>query len=227
MRLRNVPDAFDRLELSENYIQDPKSHKGQWKAHFGNDNPIHMEIGSGKGRFITTLAQQNPHLNYIALEKFPTVLLKLIKKIPEGGLKNLAVISTDAELMEEIFEHGELEKLYLNFSDPWPKKRHVKRRLTSSSFLALYKKIFKKGSTIEFKTDNRGLFDFSLEEFKNAHLTLQHVTFDLYNSELLDGNIATEYEERFHSIGTPINKLVAVIDTDIKEELINEIHTQE
>ena len=227
MRLRNVPDAFDRLELSENYIQDPKSHKGQWKEYFGNDHPIHMEIGSGKGRFITTLAQQNPHINYIALEKFPTVLLKLIRKIPEGGLKNLAVISTDAELLEEIFVPGEVEKLYLNFSDPWPKKRHAKRRLTSSIFLALYKKIFKNGSVLEFKTDNRGLFDFSLEELKKAHYTLQNVTFDLYNSELLEGNIATEYEERFRSIGTPINKLVATIDTTAEEEYKNEVHTQE
>lgn len=227
MRLRNVPNAYDRLELSQNYIQDPKSHKGQWKAYFGNENPVHIEIGSGKGRFITTLAQQNPHINYISIEKFPTVLLKLIKKIPEGGLRNLAVISTDAELLEEIFEPGEVEKLYLNFSDPWPKKRHAKRRLTSSSFLELYKKILKKGATIEFKTDNRGLFDFSLEEFRNAHYTLTQVTFDLYNSDLIEGNIATEYEERFHSIGTPINKLIAVYDEDIKGEQSNDIHAQE
>lgn len=214
MRLRNVPDAYIRLEQSDNYIHEPKALKGHWKEYFGNNNPIHMEIGSGKGRFITTLAQQSPDINYIALEKFPTVLLKLIKKIPENGLNNLAVISTDAELLEEIFESGEIEKLYLNFSDPWPKKRHVKRRLTSASFLELYRKILKVGAIIEFKTDNRALFDFSLEEMKNSNYTLNEVTFDLYNSDLLLGNIATEYEQRFHQIGTPINKLIAQLNNN-------------
>lgn len=225
MRLRNDPQAYDRLELSNNYVQDPKSQKGLWHEYFGNKNPIHMEIGSGKGRFITTLAQQNPQINYIALEKFPTVLLKLIKNIPEQGLKNLAVISTDAELLEEIFPQGEIEKLYLNFSDPWPKKRHIKRRLTSSGFLELYKKVLKTGAMIEFKTDNRGLFDFSLEEFKNSDYTLKQFTFDLYNSDALEGNIATEYEERFHNIGTPINKLIAQLEsnTNITEDSSNDM----
>ncbi len=213
MRLRNDPEAYNRLELSRNYIQQPSSHKGKWHEVFGNDHPIHMEIGSGKGRFITTLAQENPHINYIALEKFPTVLLKLIKKIPEEGLKNLVVISTDAELLEELFVQGEVDRLYLNFSDPWPKKRHAKRRLTSPSFLELYKKVLKRDAIIEFKTDNRGLFDYSLEQFKGCHYTLRQVTFDLYNSDMVAGNIATEYEEKFHKLGTPINKLVAQIGT--------------
>ncbi len=218
MRLRNDPQAYDKLEHSKNFIQDPKAYKGRWYEYFGNQNSIHMEIGSGKGRFITTLAQQNPDINYIALEKFPTVLLKLMKKIPEQGIRNLAVVSTDAELLEEIFDPGEIEKLYLNFSDPWPKSRHAKRRLTSANFLELYKKILKAGATIEFKTDNRGLFDFSLEEFKNSHYTLKKITFDLYSSDLIEGNIATEYEEKFHSLGTPINKLIAQLNGQMEEK---------
>ncbi|MCX7774293.1 MAG: tRNA (guanosine(46)-N7)-methyltransferase TrmB [Clostridia bacterium] len=227
MRLRNNPEAYDRLELCSNYIQDAKSLKGQWKKHFGNDNPVHMEIGSGKGRFITTLAQRNPGINYVAIEKFPTVLLKLIRKIPEEGLQNLAVVSIDADQLEEILEPGEIEKLYLNFSDPWPKKRHAKRRLTSSSFLSLYKKVLKADALIEFKTDNRGLFDFSLEEIKNSGFELLKVTFDLYNSDMLEGNIATEYEERFHNLGTPINKLIAKMKIDNQGGASHEVHTQE
>ncbi len=213
MRLRNDPHACERLELSGNFVQDPQSYKGRWHEYFGNRNPIHIEIGSGKGKFITALAIKNPHINYIAIEKFPTVLLKLIRKIPEQGLSNLAVISIDAELLEEIFTKGEVDALYLNFSDPWPKKRHVKRRLTWAGFLGLYEKVLKEGSVIEFKTDNRGLFDFSLEEFKKSNFTVKHVTYDLYNSDLLLGNVATEYEEKFHSLGTPINKLVAQLES--------------
>jgi tRNA (guanine-N7-)-methyltransferase len=220
VRLRNDPQAYERLELSDNYVQEPKKHKGRWHGFFGNENPIHIEIGSGKGQFITTLAQRNPNINYIAIEKFPTVLLKLIKKIPEQGLSNLAVISIDAELLEEIFENGEVDMLYLNFSDPWPKKRHAKRRLTSSSFLAIYKRILSKDAAIEFKTDNRGMFDFSLEEFINSGYALRNITYDLYSSELIEGNIATEYEEKFHKLGTPINKLIAQPENniDITEE---------
>lgn len=209
MRLRNDPEAYQRLELCKNYVKEPTAYKGKWHEFFGNHHPIHMEIGSGKGQFITTLARQNPQVNYIALEKFPTVLLKLIRKIPDEGLNNLAVISIDAELLQEIFIFGEIDRLYLNFSDPWPKKRHAKRRLTSPSFLELYKKVLKKESFIEFKTDNRGLFDYSLEQFKECGYTITHRTFNLYESELKEGNVATEYEEKFHKIGTPINKLIA------------------
>ena len=214
LRLRNDPQAYQILEITKNYINNSKDHKGNWHEVFGNNNPIHMEIGSGKGRFITTLALNNPDINYIALEKFPTVLLKLIKKIPEQGLSNLAVISTDAEELEELFIPGEIDKLYLNFSDPWPKKRHAKRRLTSPGFLELYKKVLKTDSIIEFKTDNRGLFDYSLDTFKECQYILTHVTFDLYNSNIQGGNIATEYEKKFHKIGTPKNKLFAKQDTN-------------
>jgi len=218
LRLRNDPEAYDKLELSKNFIQQPSDYRGKWHEVFGNDHPIHMEIGSGKGRFITTLAQQNPHINYIALEKYPTVLLKLIRKIPEEGLRNLVVISADAERLEELFAPEEIGRLYLNFSDPWPKKKHAKRRLTSPGFLELYKKVLAKDAVIEFKTDNRGLFDYSLETFRECHYTLLKVTFDLYSSDMLEGNIATEYEEKFHKLGTPINKLIAQLDNSIIKE---------
>lgn len=210
MRLRNVPNAYDKLEACNNFVPSPEKFRGDWNGYFKNDNPIHIEIGSGKGQFITELALKNPHINYIAIEKFPTVLIKLIKKIPGEGFENLAVISFDAEALEEIFDIGEIEKLYLNFSDPWPKKRHAKRRLTSPEFLKLYKNVLKPGSVIEFKTDNRPLFDYSIETLESSGYSLIQTTFDLYKSDLLEGNIPTEYEMKFHSIGVPINKLVAI-----------------
>ncbi|NLM73818.1 MAG: tRNA (guanosine(46)-N7)-methyltransferase TrmB [Clostridiaceae bacterium] len=208
MRLRNDPEAHEKLKIFDNYIQNPFEYRGKWHAYFGNNNPIHMEIGSGKGKFIITLAQQNPQINYIAFEKVPTVLLKLVRKIPDGGLKNLAVISEDAKKLCEIFEDGEIDKIYLNFSDPWPKYRHTKRRLTAKPFLNIYERVLKDNSLIEFKTDNRPFFDFSLEELKDSKFIIERFTYDLYNSDLLEGNIATEYEERFHGLGTPINKVI-------------------
>ncbi|MGI6084812.1 MAG: tRNA (guanosine(46)-N7)-methyltransferase TrmB [Acetivibrionales bacterium] len=212
MRLRNVPNAYERLKECSYYVPEPEIKRGKWNEYFKNNNPIHVEIGSGKGQFITELASKNPHINYIALEKFPAVLIKLVRKLPDEGLENLAVIRFDAEDLEEIFESGEINKLYLNFSDPWPKKRHAKRRLTSPDFLKLYKKVLKPGSVIEFKTDNRPLFDYSIETFKNSGFNLLQVTFDLYNSVLLEGNMPTEYEMKFHSLGTPINKLIAIYE---------------
>ncbi|NLM74716.1 MAG: tRNA (guanosine(46)-N7)-methyltransferase TrmB [Clostridiaceae bacterium] len=209
MRLRKDPLAAEKLKNSVNYIENPMVYKGRWHEYFKNNNPIHMEIGSGKGGFITALAALNPHINYIAFEKIHTVLLKLIRKIPEEGMKNLAVVSEDAKLLLDIFEQGELDKLYLNFSDPWPKKRHAKRRLTNKVFLDLYEKILKNGSILEFKTDNREFFDYSIEELKNSRFEIKQITYDLYSSDLLEGNIPTEYEERFHELGVPINKLIA------------------
>lgn len=227
--MRNVPNAYDKLEVCKNFVPNPEDYKGKWNKYFKNNNPIHMEIGSGKGQFITELAMKNSHINYIAIEKYPAVLIKLIRKIPGEGIGNLAVISFDAENLEEIFESGEINKLYLNFSDPWPKKRHAKRRLTSPNFLKLYKNVLKPGSVIEFKTDNRPLFDYSLETFESSGYDLIRTTFDLYNSDLLEGNIPTEYEIKFHSLGTPINKLIAAYGTNTgtSEESKNDIHVQE
>jgi len=209
MRLRKDPLAEEKLRNSENYVENPERYRGRWHEYFGNNNPVHIEIGSGKGGFIIALALKNPDINYIAFEKALTVLAKLVRKIPEEGLKNLAVISSDAKLLNEIFGEGEIEKLYLNFSDPWPKKRHAKRRLTSKGFLDLYEKVLKDGSLLEFKTDNRAFFDFTVEELKNSRFEIKKITYDLYSSDLLEGNIPTEYEIKFHELGVPINKLIA------------------
>lgn len=223
MRLRSNPDAKDMLSSFINYVPEPAIFKERWSSYFGNFNDIHMEIGAGKGQFIITLAQDNPDINYIAVERCYTILLKLLKKIPEEGLHNLAVVSLDADFLEEYLRPGDISKLYLNFSDPWPKARHAKRRLTFPKYLRLYEKILKDGSIIEFKTDNRPFFDYSLEQFGDSAFEILASTYDLYNSNLLEGNISTEYEIRFHNLGTPINKLIARLDKskikDIEQSL--------
>ncbi len=217
MRLRNIPDAKERLEQCPNYIKNPEEWLGKWAEYFGNNHDIHIEIGAGKGRFIATLAQQHPEINYIAIERSATVLLQLGKKLPESGLQNLAIISIDAAELDKCFDAGEIAKIYLNFSDPWTKKKHAKRRLTALGLLKLYKKILMGDGLLEFKTDNRGLFDFSLEELGQSDFEVTAYTYDLYNSPYLEGNIPTEYEERFHKLGVPINKLFARIKEGGKE----------
>ena len=211
MRLRNVPGSREAIAESEYAINEPESNKGKWKEIFGNDNPIRIEIGMGKGKFITTLAQQNPDVNYIGIEKFSSVLIRAIEKMEELELTNLKFIRMDAEKIEDIFNKEEIDKIYLNFSDPWPKDRHAKRRLTSRQFMARYNVILKPDGQVEFKTDNKDLFDFSLEEIKEAGWELPVVTFDLHNDSVLnEGNVMTEYETRFSQMGNPICKLIAV-----------------
>ena len=218
MRLRNNPNALELLTLYKNYIVDPRLYKGHWREYFGNDHEIRLEIGAGKGQFIIALSLKNPDINYIAVEKFSTVALRLISSIP-GGLANLAVVCLDAELLEECLDEGDISRLYLNFSDPWPKKRHTKRRLTSSHFLDIYQRILQDGSLMELKTDNRRFFDYSVEQLSDSVFDMEAVTFDLYNSVFLDGNLPTEYELRFHNLGTPINKLIARLNkAKIKEK---------
>lgn len=209
MRLRNVPGAREMLQSRSNFILEPENLKGKWAEYFNNTHPIHIEIGSGKGKFITTLAMQNEDINYIAMEKFATVLLKLIKKIPEEGLPNLAILNVDAEMLTQFFEQGEISKIYLNFSDPWPRKRHAKRRLTHFHFLENFKALLKTDGTIALKTDNQDLFDFSIEQFELAGYLLEDITYDLHQSTLSERNVITEYEERFISQGMPIYGLTA------------------
>lgn len=209
MRLRNVPGARETLQSNANFILEPEKLKGKWAEYFNNTNPIHIEIGSGKGKFITTLAMQNQDINFIAIEKFATVLLKLIKKMPEEGLPNLAILNADAEMLTQFFEQGEISKIYLNFSDPWPRKRHAKRRLTHVRFLETFKVLLKNEGIIALKTDNQDLFDFSVEQFELAGYLLEDVTYDLHQSSLSEGNITTEYEERFINQGMPIYGLTA------------------
>lgn len=210
MRLRNIKGAREVIAASRYIIHEPEINKGSFKKLFGNDNPIHIEIGMGKGRFITALAQNNPHINYIGIEKYSSVLLRALEKREQAELDNLYFIRMDAENIEEVFDKDEIDKIYLNFSDPWPKDRHAKRRLTSQTFFDRYNNILKADGRVEFKTDNKELFDFSLEEIPAAGWKLEAYTYDLINDKALnEGNVMTEYEEKFTSEGKPINKLIA------------------
>ena len=189
---------------------EPEGMKGTWHEVFGNNNPVHIEVGMGKGRFVSTLAAQNPDINYVGIEKYSSVLLRAVEKQDELQLPNLRFIRMDAESIVEVFGEHEVDRIYLNFSDPWPKDRHAKRRLTSRQFFARYNQILKPEGRVEFKTDNKDLFDFSVEEVKEAGWNLDVVTYDLHNDEeLVKGNVMTEYEEKFSSQGNPICKLVA------------------
>lgn len=208
MRLRHNPKADIAIENSSYVEQDPLSRKGKWKELFGNDNPIHIEIGMGKGRFLLELAQRNPDINYIGIERVATVLYKAERKQQELKLKNIILLAFNAEKIDEIFEKDEIDRIYLNFSDPWPKDRHALRRLTSPKYLALYDRFLKKEGFIAFKTDNRGLFDYSVETAPLAGWKVKDVTYDLHNSEYADDNIMTEYEMKFSAEGVPINRMV-------------------
>lgn len=211
MRLRNVKGSAEKIESCDYVIKNPDKAKGNWKNLFGDSNPIHIEIGMGKGKFITTLAKNNPNINYIGIEKYSSVLVKAIDKVAQIELNNLKFIRMDAEEILQVFDTYEVDKIYLNFSDPWPKDRHAKRRLTSQSFLERYNQILKKEGCIEFKTDNRALFDFSVEEIPKANWIIKACTYDLHNDkELNEGNVMTEYEEKFSKEGVPINKLIAI-----------------
>ncbi len=210
MRLRNVPGAREVMVENDYVFTEPENVKGTWKDIFGNDNPVHIEIGMGKGRFITTLAAGNPDINYIGIEKYSSVLLRAVEKQDELQLPNLRFIRMDAEGICEVFDKDEVDRIYLNFSDPWPKDRHAKRRLTSRQFFARYDNILRKPGRVEFKTDNRDLFDFSVEEVKEAGWNLKAVTYDLHNdASMNEGNVCTEYELKFSELGNPICKLIA------------------
>ncbi len=212
MRLRNIPSADHIIAASPFCMQNPAAYQGKWHSVFNNNHPIHIEIGTGKGRFLIHLAQQNPLVNYIGIEKYTSVLLRAVQKLDllEQPLPNLRFLCIDAKNITEVFASNEIEKIYLNFSDPWPKKKHEKRRLTSREFLDRYHKILAQNGTVEFKTDNRLLFDFSLQEIPAANWTIDAYTYDLHHDPQLNKhNIMTEYEEKFSSLGNPIYKLIA------------------
>lgn len=212
MRLRNVKGANEKIDNDNYTIKAPKEQKGKWKEIFGNCNPIHIEIGMGKGKFIMELARKNPDINYIGIEKFSSVLVRAIERREglnqEFTLNNLYFIRMDAEELNEVFEKDEIGQIYLNFSDPWPKEKHARRRLTSCPFLNRYDKCLRKDGIIIFKTDNRELFDFSLEQLELAGWKLENKTYDLHHSEFLLDNVMTEYEEKFSKEGKPINRMV-------------------
>lgn len=209
MRLRNITGADTYIENSEYVVQDEKSKKGCWSEVFGRKAPLHIEVGMGKGQFMMELALRNPDINYVGIEMYSSVLLRAVQKIEEKPMDNLRFIRMDAREIEEVFGKGEVDKIYLNFSDPWPKDRHAKRRLPSRQFLARFDQILKKDGNLEFKTDNKDLFDFAVEEVEPAGWKIDAITYDLHHDEVMnEGNILTEYEEKFSSKGNPIYKYI-------------------
>lgn len=211
MRLRNITGSREVIAASPYVVPEAELEQcpGTWNRIFGNENPIRIEIGMGKGKFIHTMAKEHPEINYVGIEKYSSVLLRAIQKMEEEELPNLKFIRMDAEEIVKVFGKGEVDRIYLNFSDPWPKDRHAKRRLPSREFLARYDVILKKDGILEFKTDNRELFDFAVEELEPAGWRAEVITYDLHSDEkLMQGNVMTEYEEKFSSMGNPICKYV-------------------
>lgn len=212
MRLKKVKDAKERVEASEYYVSTPSEYKRKWNEFFKNNNPIHIEIGMGKGNFVIGMAKAHKDINYIGIEMYDSVMVKAVEKLKqeEKPLKNLKLVLIDAMKIDEIFEN-EISRIYLNFSDPWPKAKHEKRRLTSKIFLEKYDKIFKGQKQIFQKTDNNDLFDFSMVSLVENGYELRNVTRDLHSENVSD-NIMTEYEEKFSNAGIKINKLEAYKD---------------
>ncbi|HIW80931.1 MAG TPA: tRNA (guanosine(46)-N7)-methyltransferase TrmB [Candidatus Acetatifactor stercoripullorum] len=211
MRLRNITGSREVIAQSPYVVKEAVLEKcpGTWHALFGNSNPIYIEIGMGKGRFIHTMAKEHPDINFVGIEKYSSVLLRAIQKMEEEELPNLKFIRMDAEDIAKVFGPGEVDRIYLNFSDPWPKDRHAKRRLPSREFLGRYDVILKREGRLEFKTDNRDLFDFAVEELEPAGWKAQAITYDLHRDEaLMQGNVMTEYEERFSAMGNAICKYI-------------------
>ncbi|MBQ9024276.1 MAG: tRNA (guanosine(46)-N7)-methyltransferase TrmB [Bacilli bacterium] len=210
MRLKNVKGADKVIEASSYVILNPSDYKGKWNKLFNNDNPIHIEIGMGKGDFIIGMAKKYPSINFIGIEMYDSVIVKAVKKLEEEKINNIKLIRMDARLIEDVFDK-EIDLIYLNFSDPWPKNRCAKRRLTHERFLNRYENIFKNKKTIFMKTDNIDLFAFSIESLSVFGYTLKNVSLDLHNSDF-EGNIETEYEKKFSSKGVKINRLEAYKD---------------
>ena len=213
MRLRNIPGAKEAIADSKYCVQEPETFAGQWNRRFPKDQPLHIEIGMGKGKFLMELAATHPEINYLGIERYTSVLYRAVQKMELCPLPNLYFVCFDAARITELFAPGEVERIYLNFSDPWPKDRHAKRRLTSHEFLERYEKILPDEGKVEFKTDNKDLFDFSLDEIGAAeNWILEAFTYDLHADEEMNrGNVMTEYEEKFSSMGNPICKLIARI----------------
>lgn len=209
MRLRHIPGSEEMIASSPYVVQDPRKQKGNWHALFGNSHPIAIEVGMGKGRFIMELAKENPDWNYIGIERYSSVLLRGLEKRRELELSNIWFLCMDAKDLAESFEKGEVEKIYLNFSDPWPKDRHAKRRLTSPDFFNVYDQILAAEGKLEFKTDNQELFAYSLEAVPRAGWKIYAQTKDLHHSSMAEGNVMTEYEMKFSAMGNPICKLIA------------------
>ena len=209
MRLRYVKGAKELIASKPELIIDNINNDFiDLDKLFSNDLPIHIEIGMGKGKFVYTMALLNPNINFIGIERFDSVIVRALEKVIEEPLSNLMLLRTDATDLREIFSSKSIDRVYLNFSDPWPKDRHAKRRLTHKNFLNIYKDLLKEDSEVHFKTDNKELFDFSVEELTNYPMDLTYIELDLHNSDFKD-NIMTEFEEKFSKLGNKIYKLTA------------------
>lgn len=203
MRLRKVKNALEKVNsYDEIVLSNYKELKGKWQEKFNNTNSIYLEIGIGKGKFIIEQAKRNPNINYIGLELQESVLVRALEKLIDNPLDNIYLLHADAFNLNDIFDEGEIEKIYLNFSDPWPKSRHEKRRLTCQNIISTYKRLLAKSGSIELKTDNRKLFEFSLQEFVNSGLTINKLSLNLHEDE--SGVITTEYEDKFVAKGNVI-----------------------
>lgn len=220
MRMRKKKNCDTRMErCSEFWIKNEEENKGKWQSVFGNTNPIHLEIGCGKGDFVTGMASLYPDINFVAIEKVEDVLVMAMEKVARASLPNVKFISADAEKLEDIFEKGEISRIYLNFSDPWKKNKQAKRRLTHKNFLDRYKKVLNEGDYIWFKTDNKALYEFSLNSFAQENYKMRNITFDLHSSGF-EGNVMTEYEKRFTELGMPIYRVEATyINWEDKENV--------
>lgn len=204
MRLKHVKGSSEQIEISNYVIKNPENYKGKFNEIFNNNNPIYIEIGMGKGDFIINNALLYPNINFIGIEKYDSVLVRAVQKLDDKDIKNLKLIRMNANEIENIFD-SEISRIYLNFSDPWPKDRHEKRRLTSDIFLKKYENILKEKSII-MKTDNRKLFEYSLVSFSNNGYKIKDISLDLHNDDIID-NVQTEYEVKFSSKGFPIYKV--------------------
>ncbi|WP_394235601.1 tRNA (guanosine(46)-N7)-methyltransferase TrmB [Niallia oryzisoli] len=204
MRLRHKPWAKEKIEQYPQYVvSDPEGLKGKWSTVYEKNQPLHIEIGTGKGRFITEMAKANPSVNYLGIELQESVIVSALDRLIEAEVPNVKLLNANAVDLPQYFEKGEVSRVYLNFSDPWPKTRHAKRRLTYKTFLKIYEEILPEQGEIHFKTDNQGLFEYSLMSFSEYGMLLKFVSLDLHNS-LFEGNIMTEYEEKFSERGNRI-----------------------
>ncbi len=210
MRLRNKPGAHDKInEHPERVISSPADFRENWKKEiFKNENPIHIEIGMGKGTFVNGMAKLHPDVNLIGIEKYTSVIVSALDLTLEQDLPNVRLLNIDASTLPEIFGQGELAQIYLNFSDPWPKNRHEKRRLTHESFLAMYESVLVKGGEVHLKTDNQGLFEYSLESFSRYGMIIKNISLNLHKSGI-KGNVMTEYEQKFSRKGNRIYRCEA------------------
>ncbi|GAE25794.1 tRNA (guanine46-N7-)-methyltransferase [Halalkalibacter wakoensis JCM 9140] len=213
MRLRNIPGAKETLQQHPAImIQNPTQHKGKWNQLFNNDHPIYVEVGTGKGKFLVGMSKLYPDINFIGVEKYESVLVRALEHVNEQDQPNLKFLNEDVNDILTFFDVGEIDRFFINFTDPWPKNRHEKRRLTYKGFLTMYEQLLKKGGEVHFKTDNQGLFEYSLESFSGYGMSLHNVSLDLHRSGMKN-NVKTEYEEKFSKKGMRIYRCEAKFKT--------------